>query len=65
MDFLLQKFLWNLFGINYVLYHLMLTQEIAVNCSQLFEQNFSLDRVFFEKLSRVHLGINFVKNIYQ
>ena len=34
----------------------MLTQEIAVNFSQPFEQNFSQDRVFSEKLSRVHLG---------
>ena len=41
-------------------------QEIAVNSSQPFEQNFLLDRVFFEKLSRVHFwSIDFVKNIYQ
>lgn len=54
------KFIW-----HNVLYHLMLIQEIAVNCSQQFEQKFLLERVFFEKLSRVHLSINFVKNIYQ
>ena len=54
MDFLLQQFLRNSFGIMY--YIIMLAQEIAGNFRQPFEQNFSLDWVFFEKLSRVHLG---------
>ena len=39
---------------------IVLTQEIAVNWSKLFEQNFLLDWVFFEKLRSVHLSINFV-----
>ena len=56
-NFLVMDFCYNNFSEIYlhnVLYHLMLIQEIAVNCSQPFEQNFLLDRVFFEKLSRVH-----------
>ena len=49
----------------YYIIILILVQEIAVNI-QLFKQNFSLDRVFFEKSSRVHFqSIDFVKNIYQ
>ena len=43
-----------------LIYIIVLTQEIAVNWSKLFEQNFLLDRVFFEKLRSVHFSINFV-----